>query len=474
MITLRRTKIVATLGPAVTSSDTMLEKLIEHGINVARFNMSHGTQADHADTFNRVKKASEKTGKLVAMMADIRGPKIRTGMLKDGKVTLVANDKITLTTRNIVGEGKLIPVDYPKFTSMVHVKSKVFLADGAYELEVLSIDGTEIECLVIIGGDLGNRKGVNVPHVALDLPSLSEKDISDVEFAVKMGFDFIAQSYVRDAKDVMELRAMLERLGSDAQIIAKIEDAAGFHNLNEIVHVADGLMVARGDLGVQLPIEDIPTIQKHMVMLAKKAGKPIIIATQMLESMIKNPVPTRAEASDVANGVIDGADALMLSGESASGAYPLKAVEMMDRVIRKAEGTLASYNLMKEFDGSFQLTVPQAIAKSVCFTAKDLKANAIVTYTSAGHTPRFISKYRPFTPILAITPNKRELGKLQLIWGVNPILVEQPKDTDDLVSKCVEQAIKKDLVAQGDLLVITGGIPLDIAGNTNFMKVHVV
>jgi pyruvate kinase len=452
----------------------VLHRLLEHGVNVVRFNMSHGTIKDHENTFKMVKRAAAAQGLIVATMADIRGPKIRTGLLDGGKAILTEGSKIVLTTRQVTGNSTLIPIDYPKFSRMVHPESKVYLADGALELDVVKVEGEDAQCTVMIGGELGNRKGVNVPHIALDLPALSQKDLVDIEFAVKMGFDFIAQSYVRNKENVMELRALLEKMGSPAHIIAKIEDAQGFHNLKDIVAVADAVMVARGDLGVQLPLEDIPMIQKTLVAECRAASKPVIIATQMLDSMIRNPSPTRAEVSDVANGVVDGADALMLSGETASGSYPVKVIQVMDRIIRKAEGSMFKYDLMKDFDSNARLSIQESIAKSVCYTARDLRANAIVAYTLKGHTPRYIAKYRPFAPLIAATCDKGELAQLQLIWGMHPVLIGKPKNTEDAVTKCAAEAEKKQLAGSGDVLVITAGIPLDLPENTNFMKVHVV
>ncbi len=470
---MRRTKIVCTVGPACDDPRHLLG-LVEHGMDVARLNMSHGTLDEHAKRAKLVRENAEKLKRTVGILFDIRGPKIRTGLMKGGKVHLKEGTKLTLTTEKMLGDSATIPIDYPSFYGMVSQGQQVFLSDGILELKVEEVRESGVKCKVVIGGDLFDRKGVNLPGVALNMPVLSEKDKRDVEFAVGQDADFIAQSFVNDAADVKELRKLLQKHGSDAWIVAKIENAAAYHNIDEIIAEADAVMVARGDLGVQLPSEDIPIMQKTIVSKCNVAAKPVIIATQMLESMTNLPQPTRAEVSDVANGILDGACALMLSGETATGKHPVRVLEVMDRIARKAEATLLRYERTKDFDGVRVIGTAQSVSKSVCSTARDLHANAIVLYTHKGDTARFTAMYRPFTPIIGATSSERVMRKLSLVWGVHPALIKLPKTTDELIDSCVEVAKQMHLVGKGDKVVIAAGVPVQQPSHTNLMKIHEV
>lgn len=470
---MRRTKIVCTLGPASSDAKT-LEKMVSGGMNVARINLAHGSLDEHARQLALVRAAAKKAGAQVSILVDLPGSKIRTGRMKGGSVILHEGAKIEVVEEKVEGTEKRIQVNHAGFLKLVNKGSSFFLDDGMLELKVVSKEEGSAECEVVVGGTLGSNKGVSIPNVELDLPSVRDKDAPLLEFAKKEGVDFIGLSFIRSAADVLELRKRLASLECDAQIIAKLESPAALKHLKEIVASADAVMVARGDLGVQLPPEDVPIAQKEITRECGAEAKPVIVATQMLDSMIRNPQPTRAEVTDVSNAILDGADAVMLSGETAIGKYPVRAVEMMDKIIRKTEGTLFKYDLLLNNGDNHRLTIPQAISKSVVQIARDLRANAIITYASTGHTARYIARHRPFTPIIAATASEREVAKLQLLWGVNAALIAKPKDTDDLVRKAVAAAEANHLVGKGDLVVITAGIPINEPGSTNLLKAHVV
>ncbi len=471
---MRRTKIICTIGPASDDSRHLLG-LVENGMDIARLNLSHGSRDEHAKRIKQLREFALKQDRILGLLCDIQGPKIRTGFFKEGRAHLHEGGKVTITAEQVQGTNDLIPVDYPKFAELVSPGQQIYLADGMLELRAEEVKGKQVECKVVIGGELGNRKGVNLPGVDVSLPVLSEKDKADVEFAVEQKADFVAQSFVRDARDVLEMRKLLERHGSDAWIVAKIENSAAFNNIDEIIAVSDAVMVARGDLGVQLPAEDIPMVQKSIVAKCNAAAKPVIIATQMLESMVHQPQPTRAEVSDIANAIIDGACAVMLSAETANGKHPVRALEVMDKVVRKAEATVMRYERMKEFDGlGGVLTMSQSVSKSVCYTARDLRANAIATYTHTGHTGRYIAMYRPFTPVIAATSSEAVLRRLSLVWGVQPALIKEPKTTDELIERCVECAENKHLAGKGDMVVVAAGVPVQKPGSTNLIKIQIV
>jgi len=468
----RKTKIICTIGPSSNTKD-MIEKMHEKGMDIARLNFSHGTHEDHLKIINILKEINEKLEIPIGIMLDTKGPEIRIGKFKE-PIILKDNEKITLTTKDIEWcDDKYIQVSYQNISKILDKDSLIYIADGTVELKVEFVEGTEIKCIVSIGGEVNTRKNVNIPGAIVDLPAISEQDIDDIEFGIKHGIDFIAQSFVKTPQDVLEVRKILANHNAEhIHIISKIESFQALELLDDIIEVSDGIMVARGDLGVQIPIENIPSVQKTIIHKCNIRGKPVITATQMLESMTKNPRPTRAEATDVANAIIDGSDAVMLSGETASGKHPLRAIEIMDKISRKTERTLKS---IKTFDdNSYKPTITDSISRSVCHISSDLQAAAIVTCTSTGHTARQISRHKPLTPIIAVTPNEKEFRKLILVWGVRPVLIPYPENTDALIDTTLEIIKSKGLVQEFDLVVLTAGIPFNVAGNINLMKIELI
>ncbi len=461
------------MGPASSDSKT-LEKMIAKGMNVGRINLAHGSLEEHSRQLALLRSAAKKMNAQVSTLVDLPGSKIRTGMMRGGKIFLREGAKIEVVEGKTEGTEKRIQVDLPGFISLVSKGTSLFFDDGMLEVKITAKKSDLLECEVLVGGDLGSRKGVSIPNVEPNLPAFREKDMALLEFAKREQVDFVGLSFMKSANDILDLKKRLAELECDAHVIAKFESASALKHLKEIVAATDAVMVARGDLGVQLPPEDVPVAQKEITRECAAEAKPVIVATQMLDSMIRNPQPTRAEVTDVANAILDGADAVMLSGETAMGKYPVRAVEMMDKIVRKTEGSLFKYDLLLNNGENHRLTIPQAISKSVVQMARDLRANAIITYTSQGHTARYIARHRPFTPIIAATANPREVGKLQLLWGVIPELIAKPKDTDDLIVKAVAAAEAENLVGKGDLVVITAGIPINEPGMTNLLKAHVV
>lgn len=473
---MRRTKIVCTIGPA-SDDVNVITKLIEAGMNVARLNFSHGTREEHGRRIASIRRAAEQTGKNIAVLLDTKGPEIRLGFFEEEPVCLKEGDLVTLTTREVKGDKQLIPVNYPGLAQDVRKGNKILVADGLIELQVLSTSGTEILCRVANGGELTSQKGVNVPGVTIKLPSVTEKDIEDIKFGIEKQVDFIAVSFVRKPADVLAVRKIIEENAADIDIIAKIESREGVKNLDDIIKVSDGVMVARGDLGVEIPVEEVPLVQKEIIGKCNIAGKPVVTATQMLESMIHNPRPTRAEASDVANAIFDGTDAIMLSGETAAGKYPVEAVETMARIAERAEAALPYEDmLVKKRAVLNQITVTDAISYATCATAQGLGATTIITSTESGHTAKMVSKYRPKAAIVAVTPHQRVLRKLALIWGVQPVLVGVRNNTDEMMSTAVEAALNVNagIVKGGDLVVITAGVPIGVRGTTNLIRVHTI
>jgi len=469
----RKTKIICTIGPSSNTKE-FIEKMYEKGMDIARLNFSHGTHEDHLKVIKIIKEINEKLEIPIGIMLDTKGPEIRIGQFKE-PVILKDNEKVLITTRDIeLCDEKNIQISYKNISKIVDKGSLIYIADGTVELKVESVNDTEIECLVSIGGEVGTRKNVNIPGSIVDLPAISEQDIMDIEFGIKEEIDFIAQSFVKTPQDVLEVRKLLANHNADhIHIIAKIESFQALESLDEIIEVSDGVMVARGDLGVQIPIENIPSVQKTIIHKCNLKGVPVITATQMLESMTKNPRPTRAEATDVANAILDGTDAVMLSGETASGKHPLRAIEIMDKIARKTERTLKS---MKVFDDNqiYKPTISDSISKSVCRTSAELQATAIITCTSTGHTARQISRHKPLAPIIAITPNEKEFRKLVLSWGVIPVLIPYPQNTDALIEEALETVKSKGLAQEFDLVIITAGIPFNVAGNINLMKIELI
>ena len=471
---MRKTKIICTLGPA-TEDDKVLRELMLEGMNVARFNFSHGEYAQHEKNLNRVKALREELGLPIAALLDTKGPEIRVKDFKDGKVTLNSGQKFTLTTRDIVGDENAVSITYENLVNDVQVGTRILIDDGLISMRVESMTDTDIVCVVENGGQVSNHKGVNVPNVALSMPYVSDKDREDIIFGIEQGFDFIAASFVRTADDILQIRDILSQYNCNfINIIAKIENMQGVENIDEIIRVSDGVMIARGDMGVEIPFEDVPSIQKKIIHKVYNAEKIVITATQMLDSMMKNPRPTRAEATDVANAIYDGTSAIMLSGETAAGLYPVEALKTMVRITERTE---ADIDLVARFNSRENLVNPDitnAIAHATCTTAMDLNAAAIVTVTKTGKTARMISKYRPSCPIIGCTPYENVWRQLNLSWGVRPLMLEIKDNTDELFEHAIERAENERYVKQGEITVITAGVPLGVAGTTNLIKVHVV
>lgn len=470
---MRRTKIVCTIGPASDSVET-IKQLIHRGMNVARLNFSHGTHEDHAKRVEMIRQAAGEVGTVVGIMLDTKGPEIRTGLVEGNKIELKTGNTIVLTTEQITGTSERLSISYQGLPGDVSQGTRILLADGLVELEVASVQNPEILCKIINGGEIGSRKNVNLPGVVVNLPAITEKDVSDITFAVEKGFDFIAASFIRSAPDVLAVRKVLESRNSDIQIIAKIENHQGVENIDEILKVADGAMVARGDLGVEIPTEEVPLIQKMLIQKCNHLGKPVITATQMLESMINNPRPTRAEATDIANAIFDGTDAIMLSGETAAGKFPVEAVTIMDKIAVRTERALGFEEILGRKEISPMRTVTDAISHATCTTALDLGATAIITSTKSGHTARMVSKYRPRARIIAVTPKMDVVRKMTLVWGVIPLLEKETRNTDEMIAAAIKASLSANLIKCGDLVVITAGIPVGVPGTTNMLKVHIV
>lgn len=471
---MRKTKIVCTIGPSSESLENT-KKLIMAGMNVARLNFSHGDFEEHGNRIKNIRQASKELGKTVAILLDTKGPEIRLGKLAEEPIELVQDDYIVLTTEEILGDRNRIPVTYANLPQDVKVGSTILIDDGLIGLTVVDVQGTEIKCRIVNSGPIKSKKGVNVPGVHISLPGITEKDANDIVFGIEQGIDFIAASFVRKASDVLEIRELLERHNaSHIQIISKIENQQGVDNLDEILELSDGLMVARGDLGVEIPAEEVPLVQKTMIEKCNRAGKPVITATQMLDSMQRNPRPTRAEASDVANAIFDGTDAIMLSGETAAGKYPVESVLTMSRIAERAESALHYREIFTKQANAQQTSVTEAISQAVANSALDLNASAIITSTESGYTARMISKYRPKSPIIAVTPVEQVMRKLQLVWGVIPAHGTSASTTDEMFDIAVNGAIGTGLVRLGDTVVITAGVPVGLSGTTNLIKIHTV
>ena len=444
------------------------------GMNVARFNFSHGTYETHQHYYDEVCRIRDELGLPVATMLDTKGPEIRVRSFKNGHVTLQNGQLFTLTTDEVEGDEERVSITYKELPQDIAVGSSILIDDGLIGMQVERIDGADIVCRVLNGGVVSNNKGVNIPNAHLSMPFISEKDHQDILFAIKNGYDFIAASFTRCADDIMQIRHILQENNCHTiNIIAKIENMEGVENIDEILRVVDGVMVARGDLGVEVPLEDVPSLQKKLIQRGIAAGKPVITATQMLDSMIKNPRPTRAEATDVANAIYDGTSAIMLSGESAVGAYPVEAVETMVRIALRAE---ADMDYIRRFsrDTSASTDVTNAISHATVTSAHDLNASAIITVTKSGSTARILSRYRPACVIVGCTTEKHVWRQLALSWGTVPLMIAEESNTDDLFEHAVDAAVQNGLVHDGELVVLTAGVPLGISGTTNLMKVHVV
>lgn len=470
---MRMTKIICTLGPA-TKSEDVLRKIMLSGMNVARLNFSHGTHEQQKGYADSVKKLRRELNLPVALMLDTKGPEIRTGEFEH-PVMLKEGEKFTLTTRTVAGSESLCSVSFGRLPAEVAPGARILIDDGLIELKVDSCAGSEIQCTVLNGGEVSSHKSINVPGMHLSLPFISEKDRQDIAFAVREDFDFIAASFTRSAQDIIDLRTELEKLDCHKiRIIAKIENSDGVKNIDEIIRVSDGVMVARGDLGVEIPFEEIPIIQKKIISKVSDAGRQVITATQMLDSMIKNPRPTRAETTDVANAIYDGTSAIMLSGETAMGAYPIQAVKTMAKIAERTESDIDYVQRFRQRNISDRPDVTSAISHATCTTAHDLGATAILTVTKSGRTARMISKYRPNCPIISGTTDPTIQRQMNLSWGVIPIMIEEQENTDKLFDHVVATAKNNGLVNDGDLVVITAGSPIGMAGTTNLLKVQLV
>lgn len=470
---IRKTKIVCTMGPNLFEKH-LIAPLMKAGMNVARFNFSHGTYETHQHYYDEVCRIRDELGLPVATMLDTKGPEIRVRSFKNGHVTLQNGQLFTLTTDEVEGDEERVSITYKELPQDIAVGSSILIDDGLIGMQVERIDGADIVCRVLNGGVVSNNKGVNIPNAHLSMPFISEKDHQDILFAIKNGYDFIAASFTRCADDIMQIRHILQENNCHTiNIIAKIENMEGVENIDEILRVVDGVMVARGDLGVEVPLEDVPSLQKKLIQRGIAAGKPVITATQMMDSMIKNPRPTRAEATDVANAIYDGTSAIMLSGESAVGAYPVEAVETMVRIALRAE---ADMDYIRRFsrDTSASTDVTNAISHATVTSAHDLNASAIITVTKSGSTARILSRYRPACVIVGCTTEKPVWRQLALSWGTVPLMIAEESNTDDLFEHAVDAAVQNGLVHDGELVVLTAGVPLGISGTTNLMKVHVV
>lgn len=471
---MRKTKIVCTLGPA-TDDENILRQLMLEGMDVARFNFSHSTHADHEARLEMIKKLRKETGKYIAALLDTKGPEVRVKQFKDGKVTIENGDKFILTTRDVEGTKDIVSVTYEKLPEDVEKGTVILIDDGLIRLEVDEVKDTDIICDVVVGGVISNSKGVNIPNVDLKMPYISQKDREDILFGIEHGYDFIAASFVRSASDVLQIRRLLdENNGQNINIISKIENIQGVNNIDEIIQVSDGIMVARGDMGVEIPAEEVPAIQKMIIKKVYNAGKQVITATQMLDSMMKNPVPTRAEVADVANAIYDGTSAIMLSGETAAGKYPVESVKMMAKIAVKTEDDIDYKKRFFNLERMANPDVTDAISHATVTTAHDLNAKAIVTVTKSGRTARMISRYRPDCDIIACTTKESVCRQMNMSWGVTPVMVDEKKETFELFEHAIDECKKKDFVKKNDLLVITAGVPLGISGTTNMLKVQVV
>ena len=471
---MRKTKIICTMGPA-TDDIEVLRAMARAGMNVARFNFSHGSHEEHKQRIDRVKAVREEYNLPIALLLDTKGPEIRTGDMQDGKIFLKKGDQIRLTPRACLGTPNKISITYPDLYQDVQAGTSILIDDGLIELRVEQTQEQDILCRVLNDGAVSNHKGINVPDVHLSIPYLSDKDKSDIKFGIEQGVDFIAASFVRTADDVQQLRMLLdENGGGHINIIAKIENQQGVENIDGIVALADGVMIARGDMGVEIPAEDVPPIQKMLIKKVTLAGKQVITATQMLDSMMKNPRPTRAEVTDVANAIYDGTGAIMLSGETAAGLYPVEALTMMARI---AERTEEDIDYRKRFFVRTRKANPDitdAICHATCTTAYDLNARDIVTVTKSGRSARMVARYRPSCGIIGCTPTKTVWYQLNLAWGVSPVLLEETDDVFDLFDSALETAKNQGLMQSGDIAVITSGVPIGVSGTTNMIKVQVV
>ena len=472
---LRKTKIICTLGPA-TEDEAVLRRLMLGGMNAARFNFSHCTHEDAAKKLEAVTRLREELGLPVATILDTKGPEIRVKTFKNGPIELKAGDTFTLTTREVEGDDKIVSITYKDLPKDLKAGARVLIDDGLVEMRAEHVSETDIVCTVLNGGRVSNHKGINVPGTKLSMPFISEQDRSDIIFGIENGFDYIAASFTRSAEDILEIRHILKEYECHSMnIIAKIENMEGVENIDEILRVVDGIMVARGDMGVEIPLEDVPVLQKQLIQKSYLAGKQVVTATQMLDSMMKNPRPTRAEATDVANAIYDGTGAVMLSGETAAGKYPVEALKAMATIAETTEAD-SSFDSLVHHSGtdSSRLNISAAVGHAACTTATDIGASAIITASKSGETARLLSRFRPDTQIIACVLDETTRCQLNVYRGVTPLLMDYATSTDELISMSVAKAKSAGLVQDGDLVVVTAGVPVGISGTTNMIKVHMV
>ncbi|WNI18179.1 pyruvate kinase [Actinacidiphila sp. ITFR-21] len=468
---MRRAKIVCTLGPAVDSYE-QLKTLVEAGMNVARLNFSHGSHAEHHDRYQRVRKVAEETGRAVGILADLQGPKIRLGKFADGPVELVAGDEFTITTEEVEGDRNICGTTYKGLPGDVSQGDPILINDGNVALRVIEVEGSRVRSLVVEGGVISDHKGINLPGASVNVPALSEKDIDDLRFALQMGVDMVALSFVRDAKDVRDVHRVMDEEGRRVPVIAKVEKPQAVHNMEDVVAAFDAVMVARGDLAVEYPLEQVPLVQKRLVEMCRRNAKPVIVATQMMESMITNSRPTRAEASDVANAILDGADAVMLSAESSVGKYPVETVKTMARIVEAAEEELLGRGLAPLAPGKKPRTQGGAVARAAAELADFLDAKSLVAFTKSGDTARRLARYRVPEPVLAFTTDAATRNYLALTWGVEAFVVEHVDTTDAMVELVDREMLKRSEYTTGDTVIITAGSPPGEPGTTNLVRVH--
>ncbi len=469
----KRTNIVCTIGPA-SSSPEMLRSLIEAGMDVARVSFSHGSHADHAQTIAHLKTVSKQLGVRIPILQDLSGPKMRIGKFLDEPIELSPNARFTLTTREVIGDLHAVSINYPELVADVKPGNRILLADGEIELSVISTTSTDIICKVIAGGLLRSNKGISIPGISLQTPIPTPKDVEDLRFGIDHGVDWIAQSFIRSAADLQKLKSILQHHDSDIPIVAKLEKREALDDLDNILAEADGVMVARGDLGLEVPLPEVPLIQKEIIKRANLVGKPVITATQMLESMIVNPRPTRAEVTDIANAIFDGTDALMLSGETAIGKYPSDAVRTMAEIAMTTEATIDHVERFKRQPMTLEDTVPDAIAHAACHTSIEIGAKVIICCTRTVQTARLVAKYRPPAPIAVVSPYEATLQRVGFFWGAFPISIEFAPDTDTMIESAKQAVLKSGLARIGDRVVIIAGIPADVPGSTNMIKADIL
>ncbi len=468
---LRKTKLVCTIGPA-SSPSQVIEKMMQAGMNVARLNFSHGTREEHAEVIRTIRDLSAALDIPVAVLIDLPGPKPRTGRLKEKRVYIKEGDNFSLTSERVPGDEHRISVDFPAFFNDIRAGDSIFLNDGAIQLKVISTTNIEVNCKVVVGGLLSDNKGINVPGVRLNVSSITSEDLKHLAFAVEQGVDFVAISFVRSVADVLEIKKILQKKRANIPIIAKIEKPEGVNDIDRIIAEADGIMIARGDLGIEIPLKRVPLVQKEIIRKCNQAGKPVIVATQMLESMVGATRPTRAEVSDVANAIFDRTDAVMLSAETAVGKYPVRAVNTMASIITETEKVLPYERILLEKSELVTAQTDDAISYAACHMSQRLGAACIVAYTSSGSTALRVSKYRPKVPILAITPSANTARRLMLSWGIEPHLATKPSHVDIMFQDAAQLALQNGIAKRGELVIITAGIPMGTPGSTNVVKVH--